>query len=152
MLHVQLGESAPCAADGIEGPAAAFHQPIDARDRLIDERQRLVDLVAGLIDEAQAAERQCRGVVEAVVIDVDDLEAAAAEIAGKTVGIEEAHADAVSGELGFLLARQDLNLGAGSLLGPGDEIVAILRLAHGGGGDGAQVLDLENSRDGAEAA
>ncbi len=58
--HVQLGERAPRAADRVEWPPAPFDQPVDARDGLVDERQRLVELVAGLIDQSQAAERQRR--------------------------------------------------------------------------------------------
>ena len=109
LLHVQAGDRPPAAADGVERPPRALAEPRHLRHRLVDQRLRLLDLVAGGIDEPQAADGKRRRLLQAVGGDVDQFEAAAAEIARDAVGLDEAHHDALGDELGFLLARQDLD-------------------------------------------
>ncbi len=58
---------------------------------LVGELQRPVDAAAGRVDQPQAAERQRHRVPPACSGDVDQLEAAAAEIAGDPVGLAKAH-------------------------------------------------------------
>ena len=51
--------------------------------------------------------------------DIDQLQAAATEVAGDAVGLDEPHHDALRGELRFLLAAKDLDRHAASLLAAG---------------------------------
>ena len=92
------------------------------------------------------------GLLQAVGGDVDQLEAAAAEIAGDAVGLDEAHHDAL-GRRAWPPSRRDrISMrSAARLLGAGNELGAVLGLAHGGGGEGAHVLHFEDAGDGAEA-
>ena len=103
---MQLGKRPPGAADGVERPALAVGEPWQARKRTVDDVRRALDLVAGGVDEAQSAERQRRRFFEPILHDIDQLQAAAAEIAGNAVGIDEAHHDALRRQPGFLLAGQ----------------------------------------------
>ena len=86
LRHMQPGEHPPCPADRVEVAAPALLQPIDLGELGIDDLARLLEAAARSIDQAQAAERQRDGVGEPPTPDVDQLQAAAAEIAGKTVG------------------------------------------------------------------
>ena len=109
---MQPGQRAPRAADRVERAAAALGQPRHARELLIDHRHRLVDTASRGVDETQAAERHRRRLGEALPGDVDELEAAAAEVGGEAVGVHEAHHDALRRELGFLLAGEHLDVRA----------------------------------------
>ena len=120
-------------------------------ERVVDERLRLLDLVAGGVDETEPTHGQGRRLRQLVGGNVDQLQATAAEIAGSAIGIDETHHDALSGELGFALTGQDLDAHAQRLLGPSDELGSVRGLAHGCGRQGADVLDLEDSGDGAKA-
>ncbi len=122
-----------------------------AADPLVGQFQRLVQTVARHVDQAQAAERQ-RGAVAALLPgNVDDLETAATQIASQAVGIEEAHHDALGGELGLALARQDVDRDAERVGGVGDEGGALVGIAHGGGGDRAAGFNAEHGDDHTEA-
>ena len=66
-------------------------------------------------------------------LDVDQFEAAAAQIADKAVGIGDARHDAHGGEARLLLAGQHIDMGAERLFRHVDELRAVLRLARGGG-------------------
>ena len=87
-------------------------QPANALHLLVGEVDGLVDPAGGGIEQPQAAERQRGGLPQGVAVDVDELEAAAAEIAGNAVGGAEAHHDALRGQLGLALAGEHLDAGA----------------------------------------
>jgi hypothetical protein len=65
----------------------------------IDDLTRLLQAAAGCIDQAQAAERHGDGVGQPSAPHVDQLEAAAAEIAGEPVRRVDSGHDAEGGEL-----------------------------------------------------
>ena len=152
LLHVQPGDGAPGAADRVEGAVAPAVDPGHARDLLVGDVDGVLDPVAGGIEQAQAAERQRGGPAQGLALDLDQLQAAAAEVAGNAVGRAKAHHDAVGGELGLALAGQDLDPGAQRPLAAGDELGAVGGVAAGGGGDRPDVLDAEDAGDGLEAA
>ena len=58
----------------------------------------------------------------------------------------------MGGKFCFPLARQNLNGTAAGALPLGYEIRTVRGIAHGGGCDHTEVLDLQNTRNGAEAA
>ena len=92
--------------------------------------------------QRQAAERQRHAAADAVAVDVDQFERAAAEIADDAVGIVDAGDDAERRQFCLARARQDLNLGAADALGLGDEIGTVGGVAAGGGGDRVDAADL----------
>ena len=102
LRHMQPGERPPCPADRVEVAAPALLQPIDLGELGFDDLPRLLEAAARGIDQAQAAERQRDGVGQPPTPDVDQLQAAAAEIAGKAVGGMNAGHDAERGKLGLL--------------------------------------------------
>ena len=112
----------------------------------------LLDPAVGGVEQPQAAERQRGGPAQRLALDLDQLEAAAAEVAGDAVGRAKAHHDAVGGKLGLALAGEDLDAGAERLLAAGDEVGSVGGVAAGGGGDRPHVLDAEDAGDGLEPA
>ena len=87
-----------------------------------------------------------------LAFDLDQLEAAAAEVAGDPVRRAEAHHDAVGSELRLALAGEHLDAGAERLLAAGDEVGSVGGIAAGGGGDRPHVLDAEDAGDDLEPA
>ena len=87
-------------------------EPGHAGDLVVGDVDGALDPVAGGIEQPQAAERQRGGSAQGLALDLDQLQAAAAEVAGDAVGRAKAHHDAVGGELGLALAGQDLDAGA----------------------------------------
>ena len=105
--------------------------------------------------EAECAEgfRPC--LADAVVIADDDLGAAAADVDDEEalLGMRPEAADAEVDEAGFLLSGDDLDFGAERGGGAGHELKLVAGVADGGGGDGADVRDIEpfvGSRHGGE--
>ena len=133
LMHVQLGERAPGAADRIERPPG---EPAENR-RLVEDlggdALGLADRALGRLLQADAAERIGQPLADRVAVDVDQLERAAAEVAGDAVGIVDAGDDAVGGETGLVGAGQDLDLDTADAFELGDEGRAVLGLTRGGG-------------------
>ena len=119
-VHVQPGEVSPGAADRIEGPALAAREQLGAAELLAHEFLRGLDQRApGQVLQPQAAERQRDAVADRHAVDVDQLEAAAAEVAGNAVGRMEAGDDAERGVMRLFAAGQDADRGAAGFLGRG---------------------------------
>ena len=93
----------------------------------------------GHVLQREAAERQRHAGPDPVPVDVGQLERAAAEIADDAVGLVEAGDDAERGQFRLALAGEDVDLGAADALGLGDEGLAVLGVAAGGGGDRPQL-------------
>ena len=74
-------------------------------------------------------------VLDAMAVNVGQLERAAAEIADDAVRAVEARDHAERGEFRLALAGDHLDLGAADALGLGDERLAVLGVAAGRGGD-----------------
>ena len=83
-----------------------------------------------------------RGIGQPAAPHVDQLQAAAAEIAGKAVSRMNARHDAERGKLGLLRARQHGDLLAEDAFGLRDEIGTVLGLARRRRGDD---LDMRNA-------
>ena len=86
--HVQPRERAPGAADGVEGAPAAVLQQLGAAERLLDDLLGLLERFLGNVLQRQAAERQRDAGLDAVVVDIGELERAAAEIADDAVRLD----------------------------------------------------------------
>ena len=151
-FHVQPGDGTPRAADREEGPVAPAFEPRHAADLLVGDVDGVVDPAVGGVEQPQAAERQRYRLTQGLALHLDDLQAAAAEVAGKAVGGAEAHHDAVGGQLRLALTGQDLDPGTQRALAAGDEVRAVRSIPAGGRGNGADILDAEDAHDRLEAA
>ena len=149
--HVQARERAPGAADGVEGAVGAGLEQLRVAERLAHQLLGLLDRLLGDVLQRQPAERQRDAGVDLVAVDFGQLQRAAAEIADDAVGpVEPAH-DAERAQLGLALAGNDLDLGAADALGFGDEGLAVLGVAAGGGRHHPQRADLHAVAQHAEA-
>src|SRR5581483_7995970 len=88
----------------------------------VDDLARLPEIAARGVDEAQTPERKRHRIGQPPASHIDQLEAAAAEVAGKAVGGMEAGDDAERRKLGLLGAGQDGDLMSENALGLGDEV------------------------------
>ena len=104
-------------------------------ERLCDDLLGLLERLRGDVLQRQAAERQRDAVLTRVAVDLDQLERAAAEIADDAVRLVEAGHHAERGQFRLALAGEDVDLGAADALGLGDEGLAVLGVAAGGGRD-----------------
>ena len=78
--------------------------------------------------------------LRAILREIDQLEAAAAEIASDAVGIDEAHHDALGREARFGIAGQNFDLGSDGPLALLDEVAAVLRIANRGCRDDLEIF------------
>ena len=85
LRHMQPRQRPPGAADGVEVAAPALLQPVDLGKLGIDDVARLLEAAARGVDQPQATERQRGGIRQPAAPDIDQFQAAAAEIAGKAV-------------------------------------------------------------------
>jgi len=117
-----------------------------------DDLTRALEIATRGVDQPQAAERQGRGVAEPALAHIDQLEATAAEIADKAVGVVDTSDDANSGELCFLGAREHSDRHVEDALGLGDKLMTVLGFARRGGGDGLDACDAHLVDQRAEAS
>ena len=89
-VHVQPGKVSPGAADGIEGPAPPSRKQFCAGQLLANEFLGSGQRALGEVLQPQAAERQRDAFADRHAVDVDQLKAAATEVAGNAVGRMEA--------------------------------------------------------------
>ena len=94
LAHVQSGERAPGAADGVEGAAVETVERLDLLQRVAGDLGRLLRRTIGKLDQRQAAERQGHAVADLAAGDVGEFERAAAEIADHPVGRPDRRGDA----------------------------------------------------------
>src|SRR5690606_14256051 len=81
-VHVELGERAPGSTDGVERARIAGREPRQRGKARVNDIYGPFELVARRIDEPQPAERQSGSGRGFRTRNVDQLEAAAAEVAG----------------------------------------------------------------------
>ena len=150
--HVQPGERAPGAADGVEAAPLALVQQIRLLKRLLDDLLRLLDRLRRDVLQRKPAERERHAALGAMAVDFGEFERAAAEIAHDAARLVEAGHDAERRKLGLPLAGQHVDLDAADALGLGDEGLAVLGVAAGRGGDRQHLADLHAIAQRAEAA
>src|SRR5262249_34673942 len=106
---MQACQRPPRSADGVEIAVLALLQPIDLGELRIDDLSRALQITTRGIDQPQAPERKRRGVTEPALAHVDQLEAAAAEIADEAVCVVNSGNHADCSELRLLGAREHLD-------------------------------------------
>src|SRR3546814_9781665 len=85
LRHMDTGDGAPRAADGIECLALPLLQPADLGEFLVDES--LQHAVGAEIGDPQRPERQGDAVADLVAVDRHQFQAAATEIAHHATGL-----------------------------------------------------------------
>ena len=111
LAHVEAGERAPRAADGVERPLGAAGEHGGIGEMLGGDLLGLLQRLFRRLLEPQPAEREGLADADLALANIDDLEAAAAEIAGDAVGIVDAGDDAESGQPRLLGAGEELRPG-----------------------------------------
>ena len=139
LVQVQARQRTPGAADCVEGLASADGQPLDIAERLFRDLLRLGDLPIRIFLQADAAERQGLAAADLVVLDLDELETAAAEVADDAVRPPDAGHDAVRGKTRLVAARQQPHRRAANRFDRRQELLAIGGIAGRGGGKDVQV-------------
>ena len=132
---MQTRQVSPGAADAVEGSPLACLEPFGARQLAAGDLLRLRQRVLRHVLQPKAAQRQGDALADVAVADVDQFEAATAEIAGDAVRPVEARHDAERRIIGLLAAGEHANPGFKDLLGTVNEIRSVLRLAGGGRGE-----------------
>ena len=140
--HFEPGQRAPAPAHHVEGPARRRAFEAGAGHRLGDPAREPRLAFLGERVEPKHAERQRGAAPDPAARDLDQLEAAAAEIAGDPVRIGDGGKHPLSRPLPFLLAGKDARFEA-ELADAGEEGRAVRGLAHRGGGDDAGAHHLQ---------
>ncbi len=130
LAHVQAGKRAPGAADRVEGASLAPRQDRRFAERVGDDLLRLLDRFLRPLLEAQPADRKRLALADRIALDVDHLEATAAEVAGDAVRAVNAGDDAERGEPRLLGAGEHVDRHAGDRLDRGDEFAAVRGFAR----------------------
>jgi hypothetical protein len=152
LIHVDLGESAPGAAHGIESAALHLLQPVKLFQLAVDDLLRGVEIAIGRFDQAQGTDRQGHLLRDLALVEQHQLKAAAAQVAHQAIGIGHAGEHAERGQLRFLLARDHAHGDAGGALDLLGEFLAVLGIAHGGGRQHLDVGDVHRAGQRDEAA
>ena len=134
--HVEAGERPPRASDHVEGPLAPeFGKACFLHGPRHLAGQRAIPLLQQWCD-TEDSELQRHAAPYLAVLDVNQLETAATEIADDAVGFGNGGEHALPGHLPFLLARQQLRIET-NVTDPGEEVGAVRRIAHRRRGDDA---------------
>ena len=115
LLHMDAGERAPGAAHGIEIAPAQILEPGHAFQMLIDQGAGDIAIGDRRIADPKRTERQRDMGAEPPVVEADQLDAAAAQIAHQAVGIGNARDDAERREPRLLRARENAHRHAPAL-------------------------------------
>jgi hypothetical protein len=135
-MEVELRERAPTAADHVEIAAARRIREACRVDRFCDLLRESRFAAGFERGEAEHAERQRDASANLTVAQIDQLEAAAAEIADNAVRLGDGRDHPEASHAAFLLAGEQLRLEADVADSPEEEL-AIGRVAHRGGRDHA---------------
>src|SRR5262249_60003537 len=149
--HVQPRERAPSPSDGVESAALAVLEQAGVLERRPDDLFRLLDRLRRNVLQRETPERQRQTALDPLPLDLGEFERAAAEVTDDAIRFVEARYDAERRQLSLALAGQNIDLGAADALGFGDESLAVLGIAAGGGRDRPERGDLHAVAQGAKA-
>ena len=134
LVHVDARDVAPSAADRVKAAVTHPFEPVDAGEAAVDLVPYGIVTLFGEFQQAQRAKREGRGPAVRAFGDFDQLEAAAAQVAHHPVGVGYAGEHAQGRDARLLGTADHLHLLPAAALDLGDEILAVLGLAHGRGG------------------
>ena len=128
--HVQLRQRPPGASDRVERPALEGLDGRTAGDELAGDLLRPFGRVLRRVGQGQAAERHRDAMAELQLLDLDQLEGAAAEVAHDPVGLVERRCDPERREFGLAAAADEFDPGADRRLGGAQEVAAVASVAR----------------------
>ena len=149
-LHVQQRQVSPGAADRVEVRAgkAVGQRP----EVVVDDAPHPLGVQRLGGPQRKGAQRQGGALGRPDTVQTHQLQAGSAQVADHPLGVGLAADHPQGGVTGLFLAGQDADLQARLGLHPGQERLAVRRIAHGGGGGGGHFLGLPPVQHGAEPA
>ena len=142
LRHVDARQRAPRAADQIQIAVGALGQPRHRRQVGLGDRARAHRIAAGTLRQPDRAQAQRVRHAARAAIEPHQFQRTAADIGQDAVGGRDAAQHAHRREFRLLQARQNADRHVGQArLQAGDEVRAVARIAHRGGGE-----DLERRR------
>ncbi len=131
--HVQLGEISPRAANCVEHLPLMLFKKRCARKFRTGDLRSLWKLFVGHVLQPKATERKRNALAYIMIVDTNQLKAAAAKVARYALWLVESGNNAECGIIGFFLAGQDFNMPTENGFSLCDKIGTILRFARGCG-------------------
>jgi len=141
--HVQSGERTPGAPDREKGASRAGIEQLRPGERLLDDLLRFLERFGGNVLEGEAAERKGDAGLDAVAVDIGQLERAAAQIPDYAIRPMKAGDHPERAELRLALAGDQLDLGAADTRRIGNEGPAVGRVPAGRGRNHEQLRNLD---------
>ncbi len=145
-LEVETRKRPPRSADQIERAPDQISRPTRRTQHLAHRTLEPLRSVLAKRRQAQNAKGKGDAAPDLAVRDLGEFQAAAAQIDRDTMRVGDRRQHPASGRFGFLLAGEQAYRQAG-FGGAGDEIGSVGRIAHRGGRDALQVLDLHVPRE-----
>jgi hypothetical protein len=149
--NVQPRQRAPGATDGVERAAAAGLQRAHALQLVRHDPVGTLDRFVRHVLQRKPAERQAHAGADALAVDVDQFERAAAEVADDPVGPVHRRHHTKRRQLCFARTRKDLDPGAENAFALGDEIRSVVGFATGRGRDHIGVADMHDTAEAAKS-
>ena len=144
LTHMQLGERAPGSADRVKGAATQTVEWKGAGQLLPGDAQRGLGRAAGGVHQRQRAEFERHALADLrlplAILDVDQFQRTAAEVADDTIGVVQGRNHAQSRQTGLAHAGNQFDRPANRLLGRREKLRAIRGVPRGGGGYWTHVL------------
>ena len=107
--HMQPGQRTPCAADRVEATAVQLAKLRRPRERFAHDALGLLKRPSGQVLQGKAAKLEGHALPDLCADNIDELQAAAAEIADHAVRTMKSRDDAECRQLCFARARQELD-------------------------------------------
>ena len=145
LTHMQARQRAPSPADRVKRAPGEIVERLRLGQGLANDAHRLFGRALGDIHQRQAAQRQRDAAPHLALLDVDQFERTAAEVADDAVRLEDRAEHALRRQLRLALPIEQLDPAADRALGKLEKLRAVGGVAHGGGGDGGDVLDAHRA-------
>ena len=152
LAHMQPGERAPGAANGVEGAPAQFGERPRLGERLARDAAGVSRRTFRGVHQGETAERQGHAIAANAADDVDEFERAAAEIADHAIGRVNGRNDSERGQLRLAPAGEQDDFAADRRARGVQKRRAVRRVARGRRGDHGDVVDLHRLAQRAKAA
>ena len=130
LAHMQSGQGAPGPADRIKCAPGEIIEQFGFGQNLARDARRLLGRPLGGIHQRQAAKRESDAAAGFSVVDIDQFERTAAEIADDAIGLMDRTQHAERREFGFPLAVEQRDSAADRAFREFEKLWAIRGVAH----------------------